>query len=91
MSNDNVVSKGHASSRDVNELPRDVETLTEQLSGGRLEIEGLRNELTNRNVTLDELRSELEAATQKLTAFDEMQGEVEALKKLLKQQTTKAK
>ena len=47
--------------------------------------------MTNRNATLDEVRSELEAAKQKLAAFDEMQGEVEALKKSLKQQTAKAK
>ena len=93
VGSDNVVSEGHVLSRDAdaNKLPRDVETLTEQLSEVRLEIEGLHNELTNQNVKLDELRSELEAAKQKLTAFDEMQGEAEALKKSLKQQTTKAK
>ena len=91
VSSDNVVSEGHASSRDANELPRDVEMLTEQLSKVRLEIEGLHNELTNRNAKLDELHSKLEAAKQKLAAFDEMQGEVAALKKSLKQQTAKAK
>ena len=44
VSSDNVVSESRASSRDANELPTDVETLTEQLSEARLEIEGLRNE-----------------------------------------------
>ena len=44
VSSDNVVSESRASSRDANELPIDVETLTEQLSEARLEIEGLRNE-----------------------------------------------
>ena len=61
VSSDNVVSEGHALSRDADadKLPRDVETLTEQLSKVRLEIEGLHNELTNQNVKLNELRSEL--------------------------------
>ena len=61
VGSDNVVSEGHVLSRDAdaNKLPRDVETLTEQLSEVRLEIEGLHNELTNQNVKLNELRSEL--------------------------------
>jgi len=87
VSSDNVVSETLASSRDTTELPRDIETLHEQLSKARLEIKGLRIKLTNRNAALDDLRSKLEAAKQKLAAFDEMQGEVEALK----QQTAKAK
>ena len=43
VSSDNVVSEGHSLSRDANELPRDVEMLTEQLSEVCLEIEGLHN------------------------------------------------
>jgi len=65
VSSDNV-SETLASSRDTNELPRDIETLHEQLSKAHLEIEGLCTELTNRNVALDDLNSELEVAKQNL-------------------------
>ena len=62
MSSDNVASETLSSSCDTNELPRDIEMLHEQLSEARLEIEGLRTELTNQNAALDDLRSKLEAA-----------------------------
>ena len=91
VSSDNVVPEVHVTSHDTNELPNDTETLHKQLREARLEIEGLRTELSNRNAALDDLRSQLAAATHKLAAVDELQAEVEALTKSLKQQTAKAK
>ena len=91
VSSDNVVSEVHVTSHDTNELPNDTETLHKQLREARLEIEGLRTELSNRNAALDDLRSQLATATHKLAAVDELQAEVEALTKSLKQQTAKAK
>ena len=89
--NVNVVPEARMTSREAAELRSDIETLHKQLHEAHLEIEGLRIELGNRNAALDDLRSELAVATRKLATVDELQGEVESLKKLLKQQTAKAK
>ena len=91
VSTDNMVPESLVTPREVYESPNKTDTQREQLREARLEIEGLRIDLRNRNAALDEVRLELEASKRKLAAVDELQREVATLRKSLKQQTEKAK
>ena len=66
VSSDNVVPEALVTSHGTNELPNDVETLHKLLREVRLEIESLCIDLSNRNAALDDLHTELAAATHKL-------------------------
>ena len=90
VNSNNTVQKALVTSHDF-ELSNDINTLHKQLHEACLKIEGLRNELSNRNVALDNLCTELAATTLKVEVVDELHKEVEVLKKSLKQQTIKAK
>ena len=91
VSTNNMVPESPVRSRAVDELPYETAVLHKQLCEARLEIEGLRIDLSNRNAALDAVRLELEDSKRKLAAVDELQEEVATLKKSLEQQTEKAK